>query len=76
MILTILAVDLIKIMRVPRSLCEGLVEAIPKRCSWRRYTGRILRTPKESLKAYSADLNRVFKHARLQILEGKWQRRP
>lgn len=72
MILTILAVDLIKIMRVPRSLCEGLVEAIPKRCSWRRYTGEDLSEhQKESLKAYSADLNRVFKHARLQILEGE-----
>ncbi|EFO65299.1 Hypothetical protein GLP15_4322 [Giardia lamblia P15] len=59
-------------MRVPKTLCEGLVGAIPKRCSWRRYTGEDLSEyQKESLKAYSTDLNKVFKYARLQIVEGE-----
>lgn len=59
-------------MKVPASLCEGLVEMIPKRCSWRRYTEADLsEDQKQSLKAYSVELNKVFKHARLQIVEGE-----
>lgn len=59
-------------MKVPSLLCRGLVETIPRRCSWRRYTGADLsEEQKEILKAYSADLNKVFRHARLQIVEGE-----
>lgn len=59
-------------MKVPSSLCEGLMEAIPRRCSWRRYTGEDLSEhQKSTLKAYSADLNKAFRYARLQIVEGE-----